>query len=170
MRDSGIGIDPGALERIFELFVQEESTLQDRGEPGLGIGLSLARTLVEQHGGMLTAQSDGAGKGSTFTMFLPLRSSVALEASLSPADAPGIAPLRVLVVDDNRDSADTMVHVLQLLGHEARAAYGARQALADVAAFRPRLVLLDLNMPDGNGFAVIAQLREARIRRPMWRP
>jgi PAS domain S-box-containing protein len=161
VRDSGIGIDPGALERIFELFVQEESTLQDRGEPGLGIGLSLARTLVEQHGGMLTAQSDGAGKGSTFTMFLPLRSSVALEASLSPADAPGIAPLRVLVVDDNRDSADTMVHVLQLLGHEARAAYGARQALADVAAFRPRLVLLDLNMPDGNGFAVIAQLREA---------
>ena len=65
------------------------------------------------------------------------------------------------MVDDNRDSADTMVHVLQLLGHEARAAYGARQALADVAAFRPRLVLLDLNMPDGNGFAVIAQLREA---------
>ena len=161
VRDSGIGIDPGALERIFELFVQEESTLQDRGEPGLGIGLSLARTLVEQHGGMLTAQSDGAGKGSTFTMFLPLRSSVALEAALSPSDAPGIAPLRVLVVDDNRDSADTMVHVLQLLGHEARAAYGARQALADVAAFRPRLVLLDLNMPDGNGFAVIAQLREA---------
>ena len=161
VRDSGIGIDPGALERIFELFVQEESTLQDRGEPGLGIGLSLARTLVEQHGGMLTAQSDGAGMGSTFTMFLPLRSSVALEASLSPSDAPGIAPLRVLVVDDNRDSADTMVHVLQLLGHEARAAYGARQALADVAAFRPRLVLLDLNMPDGNGFAVIAQLREA---------
>ena len=161
VRDTGIGIAAGALERIFELFVQEEATLQDRGEPGLGIGLSLARTLVEQHGGMLTARSEGAGKGSTFTLFLPLRSTAALEPSLSPAAVPGVAPLRVLVVDDNRDSADTMVSVLQLLGHEARAAYGARQALADVASFRPRLVLLDLNMPDGNGFAVMAQLRQA---------
>ena len=161
VRDTGVGIAPGALERIFELFVQEAASVPDRGEPGLGIGLSLARTLVEQHGGMLSARSEGPGKGSTFTILLPLRLGAADEAAPSLPAAPGIESLRVLVVDDNRDSADTMVHILQLLGHEARAAYGARQALADVATFRPKLVLLDLNMPDGNGFTVMERLRDA---------
>ena len=158
--DTGIGISPAALERIFELFVQEDGAMPERGEPGLGIGLSLARTLVEQHGGMLSAASEGRGQGSSFTMMLPLRLG---SASPPPSEdaAPGVAPLRVLVVDDNRDSADTMVSILQLLGHEARAAYGARAALADMAGFRPRIVLLDLNMPDGDGFTVIAQIRAA---------
>jgi PAS domain S-box-containing protein len=166
VRDSGAGIAPDALERIFELFVQDSAALQDPNEAGLGIGLSLARTLVEQHGGMLSAHSEGIGQGSTFTMLLPLRLHGAPESVEPAASSSAAAPLRVLVVDDNRDSADTMADILGLLGHEARAAYGARQAVVDGVAFRPRLVLLDLNMPDGNGFDVLSSLRAAIHPRP----
>jgi len=157
--DNGAGIAPEALERIFELFVQENHQ-RAPSESGLGIGLSLARSLVEQHGGLLTATSPGIGRGSTFTMLIPLRRA----GDAAPATAPAALPrtshaLRVLVVDDNRDSADTMVYVLQLLGHEARAAYGAADAMTQARGFDPALVLLDLNMPDGDGFGVLRQLR-----------
>ena len=158
--DNGRGIPRHELERIFELFSQV-----DAGEApalqGLGIGLNLARTLVEQHGGTLGADSPGRGLGSVFTMKLPVH-----EAALSAADgscepaSPAPAANRVLVIDDNRDSADTMVQVLQLLGQEARGAYGAEDGLRVAQSFRPRIVLLDLNMPDGDGFSVMRRLRE----------
>ncbi len=158
--DTGNGIAPESLERIFELFAQEDYQRMP-SESGLGIGLSLARSLVEKHGGLLTAASPGRGKGSTFTMLIPLRSA---SDGTHLAAAPTVLPrtgrsLRVLVVDDNRDSADTMVYVLQLLGHEARAAYGAKDAMSQARDFDPVLVLLDLNMPDGDGFSVLRQLR-----------
>jgi PAS domain S-box-containing protein len=161
VRDNGIGISPRALEQIFELFAQEPSA-RAPSEGGLGIGLSLARTLVEQHGGMLTAHSDGRGLGSTFTLRLPLRRDWAQGAApRAPLPVPelGEARRRVLVVDDNRDSADTMVQLLMLLGHEALGAYGASEALSMAGLLRPHIVLLDLNMPDGDGYSVLGQLR-----------
>lgn len=160
--DTGRGIAPDSLERIFDLFAQEDS-VSATGEGGLGIGLSLARTLVEQHGGMLSAYSPGRDQGSTFSIRLPLRLQTAAgDAGHAPRDAArgDVPPQRVLVVDDNRDSADTMVCVLTLLGHEARGAYGAQQAVGLAETFRPHVVLLDLNMPEGDGFSALTRLRE----------
>lgn len=163
--DTGIGIEPEAIERIFELFVQEPSS-RPRTDGGLGIGLSLARTLVEQHGGMLSAESKGLGEGSTFTILIPLRKEAAGEPR--PPTASGIhdnAPShRVLVVDDSADSADTMVALLGLLGHEARSAYGAEQAVAVAQEFMPDIALLDLNMPDGDGFSVMKRLQAQSLQ------
>ena len=159
--DTGCGIAPAALERIFGLFEQED-TPHKHGESGLGIGLSLARKLVELHGGTLRAASPGLGQGSTFTMLLPLeRRGVPEPPSNQRAeDASPPASRRVLVVDDNRDAADTMVTLLQLLGHEAHAVYGALDATAAVGRLQPQVVLLDLNMADGDGFSVLQRLRE----------
>lgn len=158
--DSGRGIPQHQLERIFEPFSQGDGDGMPAAE-GLGIGLGLARTLVEQHGGRLNAESGGRGLGSVFTMTLPVHES-ADQTVAGSAEAPVQAPAasRVLVIDDNRDSADTMVQVLQLLGQEARAAYGAEDSLGVAQSFRPRVVLLDLNMPDGDGFTVMRRLRE----------
>ncbi|MGD9943800.1 MAG: PAS domain S-box protein [Burkholderiaceae bacterium] len=161
--DNGVGVDAGAHERIFELFVQE-SERGGSGNGGLGIGLSLARTLVEQHGGSLTVHSEGRGRGSTFTMRLPVDGGARDAASDDPAaagvQAAGVSsPLSVLVVDDNRDSADTMVELLASLGHSAEAVYCGEEALRIARLRRPRLMLLDLNLPDLDGFAVLRRLR-----------
>ncbi|WP_043460967.1 PAS domain-containing hybrid sensor histidine kinase/response regulator [Azohydromonas australica] len=160
VEDTGQGIAAAALERIFGLF-EQEGPPHGHGDGGLGIGLSLARKLVELHGGALSAFSEGLGHGSRFTMLLSLEVSAHLPRpqALAEAAAPA-ASRRVLVVDDNRDSADSMVALLQLLGHEAHAVYGARAAAEAARGFRPQVVLLDLNMPDGDGFSVLRQLRE----------
>jgi len=146
---------------VFDLFMQEDGTGRSPNG-GLGIGLSLARTLIEQHGGSLVAASEGRGRGSTFTITLPLDESTAERPQAASTAAPTQEPVssRVLVIDDNRDSADTMVQVLRLLGHDARGAYGAEHGLRTAESFRPRVVLLDLNMPDGDGFTVLRRLRE----------
>jgi PAS domain S-box-containing protein len=159
--DNGSGIAHEALERIFDLFHQEPSAERSPSESGLGIGLNLARALVEQHGGRLTAHSDGPDRGSCFVMQLPMRQAA---AGAPAADAPaaasgGGATRRVLVVDDNRDSTDSMVTVLGLMGHDAEGAYSADEALARAEHFRPDLVLLDLNMPGDDGYAAIKRLR-----------
>jgi len=157
--DSGIGIAPDALERIFTLFAQEDEARQF-AHGGLGIGLSLAREVVEQHGGELTAHSEGPGTGSTFTVRLPLGvESGARPNGMQPAPEIAYPSLRVLVIDDNRDSTDTMKDVLNLLGNDARGAYGAREGLEAARAFQPQVVLLDLDMPDGDGFTVLPRLR-----------
>ncbi len=165
--DNGRGIARHELERIFELFMQADDAAAPAGQ-GLGIGLSLARTLVEQHGGTLTAASAGRGLGSVFTMRLPVREVPATTAPPAPAVGSTTSPARrVLVIDDNRDSADTMVQVLQLLGHEARGAYGADEGVRVAEAFRPGIVLLDLNMPDGDGYSVMRRLR-AQASEPLY--
>jgi PAS domain S-box-containing protein len=160
--DNGQGIAPEALERIFDLFRQEPSAERSPHESGLGIGLNLARALVEQHGGRLTAHSDGPGHGSCFVMQLPMRHGASALAP-APAEAPATNAAtsirRVLVIDDNRDSTDSMVTVLNLMGHEAEGAYSADEALARAEGFRPDLVLLDLNMPGDDGYATIKRLR-----------
>jgi CheY-like chemotaxis protein/two-component sensor histidine kinase len=156
--DTGIGIAPDALDRIFSLFSQEDEA-RAFAHGGLGIGLSLARTLVEQHGGELTAHSEGPGSGSTFTLRLPLAAAAAERAPPPAAEIPAATGLRVLVIDDNRDSTDTMRDVLGLLGNDTRGAYGARDGVEAARAFQPQLVLLDLDMPDGDGFGVLKELR-----------
>ena len=162
--DTGMGIEKAALERIFELFVQEvDSRPPNAG--GLGIGLSLARTLVQQHGGTLTARSEGPGRGSLFTLTLPLDSSTQAKGGAAGAAAPASAPLRVLVVDDNTDSTDSMVELLKLYGHHARGAYNARQALAVATEMQPQFVLLDINLPDASGYSVFETLRQC-VRPP----
>jgi signal transduction histidine kinase/CheY-like chemotaxis protein len=157
--DTGVGIAPGSLSRVFEMFAQAD-TARHGEQTGLGIGLSLARGLVELHGGSLTARSEGPGRGSTFVVRLPL----ALGAGSRPAPARAKTetrmPQRILIVDDNRDSADTMCALLRALGVEARVAYDGRAALAALDAFRPGAVMLDLGMPEMDGYEVARRIRE----------
>jgi PAS domain S-box-containing protein len=158
--DTGAGIAPHLLERIFDLFTQGERTLA-RSEGGLGIGLTLARRIVQMHGGSIAATSDGAGKGSAFTVRLP-------RIDLTPVNAPtagalGLSPgaLRhsVLVVDDNVDSASSMAMMLRLVGHEVRVEHDGPAALERVAAEAPDVVLLDIGLPGMDGYEVARQLR-----------
>ena len=162
--DSGIGIPPEHLKDIFGLFSQVTPALE-RSQGGLGIGLSLVKGFVELHGGSVEAASEGPGCGSTFTVCLPL-----LER---PADAPPAShdagrdagrearhhPRRVLVIDDNRDAANSMVALLQAAGHEVREAHDGQTGLALAFDFEPEVVLLDLGMPGMSGFDVARELR-----------
>ena len=155
--DNGIGLEPGAGERIFHLFAQEP-VARDATDSGLGIGLSLARRITELHGGSLTASSAGPGQGTTFTMLLPTCPSPD-PAPAASLERPAVRRRRVLVIDDNEDSTDSMVALLSLLGHDAKGAYRGAEGLALADAFRPEVVLLDLDMPDMDGFDVARQLR-----------
>jgi PAS domain S-box-containing protein len=162
VRDTGMGIPADMLARVFDLFTQVDRTL-DRAEGGLGIGLTLVRRLTEMHGGTVAAHSAGPGQGSEFVVRLPLAAGAPAEAPVAgaPAVPPGPAPRgrRILLVDDNRDSADSLAMLLQLLGHDVRTAYDGRQALVVAGAYQPDLVLLDIGLPGLNGYEVAAQLR-----------
>ena len=160
VRDTGTGIPAEMLLRVFELFTQVDRTL-GRAQGGLGIGLALVRHLVGLHGGSVEARSDSPGQGSEFVVRLPL---VAAEspldnAVLAPAGSQALVGRRVLVVDDNRDAADTLAMMLRLLGAEVRTAYNGPSALEAVRVACPQVVLLDLGMPGMDGYAVAAQLR-----------
>jgi len=158
--DDGPGIAPEALERIFELFVQEETAARLPSDSGLGIGLSLARALVTQHGGLISAQSPGLGGGSTFTIRLPLGAASAADAAEAWRDAATARHVRrVLVVDDNQDAADSMADMLRLLGHDVRVAYEGSGALDLTPAFHPDWALLDINMPAMDGYTLLRALR-----------
>jgi PAS domain S-box-containing protein len=158
VKDNGRGVAVEAQRRIFNLFTQERpATGMD--DPGLGIGLALARALVEQHGGQLGVESLGVGQGSTFRIRLPLADTATAPTAEPAAAKDAVTSLQVLVVDDNRDAADMLSSLLVALGHESRAAYGARAALDTVKLFRPDVVFLDLNMPDGDGISLLPQLR-----------
>lgn len=152
--DTGQGMEPAALDRIFNLFSQEGEGVS-RG--GLGIGLALARAVVEAHGGAIQADSQGPGKGSTFTVILPQVAACGEPAGHIDADTG--RKRRVLILDDNPDSADSMAELLNLLGHDARPAYTGSQALALAAEFQPDCALLDLEMPDMSGFEVLDALQ-----------
>jgi signal transduction histidine kinase len=159
VRDDGIGIAPNRLESVFEMFSQEEPALA-RSRGGLGIGLSLTRRLVELHGGTVRASSEGAGKGSEFRVSLPVVAAVAdaAPAAQQPA-ARADGALRILVADDNRDAAETLGILLEVMGHQVRCVHDG-QAAADAAlAFDPELVLLDIGMPGLNGYETCRLLR-----------
>jgi PAS domain S-box-containing protein len=158
VRDNGIGIPQQALDSIFTMFSQLTSAL-DRSNGGLGIGLALVRGIVELHGGTISAASAGPGLGSEFAVRLPLAAGADRAQGEAPPPMPPPGALRVLVVDDNVDAADTLAMALELLGYEAKAAYtaGAGQALA--AGFAPQVALLDIGLPDMNGYELAGRLR-----------
>jgi signal transduction histidine kinase/CheY-like chemotaxis protein len=158
--DTGIGLRAGQVSQIFEMFGQLASAL-DRSQGGLGIGLSLARHLIEMHGGEIVAHSDGPGRGSEFTVRLPLALDAAAAGS---TDAVGAArdagpAWRILIADDLVDSADTLALLLEAMGQSVRVAYDGEQAIAIGAAFRPDVVLLDLGMPRLNGYDTCRRIR-----------
>ena len=159
VRDSGIGISRQNLDKVFNMFAQLEPGL-DRAQGGLGIGLALVRGLVALHGGTITASSEGAGHGSEFTLTLPLPA-----IPVAPVKAHGAAPRaeprgeRILVVDDNTDGADTLRMALEMLGYDVQCAYDGVSALSLAEQFRPQAVVLDIGLPDIDGYMVAARLR-----------
>jgi CheY-like chemotaxis protein len=162
VRDTGIGIPADALPRIFDMFSQVDRSIE-RSTGGLGIGLALVKGLVEMHGGTVTAASAGQGKGSTFTVTLPALGSHAESLSAAPPDgAPAAAgpKRRILVVDDNRDSAGSLAMLLNLLGNEVRTAHDGIEAVEAAERFRPEVVLMDVGMPRLDGYEATRRIRE----------
>jgi signal transduction histidine kinase/ActR/RegA family two-component response regulator len=159
--DNGIGIPREMLTRIFDLFAQVDRSLE-RTTGGLGIGLSLVRRLVELHGGKVEARSAGPGQGSEFIVTLPRALDVDVTTPVAPPmlAARGGAARRVLVVDDNRDSADSLAMLLRVLGHEVEVAHDGVEALRLAARVQPDVVLLDIGLPRINGYDVARQLRQ----------
>ncbi|WP_343729226.1 response regulator [Duganella sp.] len=155
--DNGIGITSYNLKRIFDMFAQGASTA-DRVHDGLGIGLSLVSKLAELHGGSVQGYSGGIGQGSTFELDLPLKATRSDTPAPAAAAAPG-APQRLLLVDDNTDSVAVMAELLTLTGHQVWTANDAATALALARAHVPQAVVLDLGMPDMDGYALARQLR-----------
>lgn len=163
VRDNGIGIAPQVLSNIFDIFYQADRTL-DRARGGVGIGLSLARRLVEMHNGRLEGFSDGLGKGSEFILRLP-RAAMS-QVAVAPADAgpPHLAPAAaaahtVIIVDDNADVADTMLELISTLGHRAAAAHDGLSALALIPTLQPDLGLIDIGLPDMVGYELARRIR-----------
>ena len=159
VEDTGVGIDAAVQQEIFEPFSQGQQSLA-RTDGGLGLGLALVRGIVELHGGTVSLHSEGTGRGSRFTVRLPL-----LHGAQLPASAPMPLPAstsgrRVLVVDDNQDAAQTLAELVGLLGHTAVTAFDGPQALRRAAAFDPEIVLCDIGLPGMSGFEVAQALRE----------
>jgi signal transduction histidine kinase len=159
--DNGTGIAPEMLPRVFDLFSQSERTL-DRSDGGLGIGLTLVKSLVELHEGSIEAFSEGLGKGSDFVVRLPvLRLALVPSANgIRQIIPPGTTARRVLAVDDNVDAVESLARMLGLQGHEVRTAHDGPAALAAAAAFLPEVVFLDIGLPNMNGYEVARRLRE----------
>ena len=157
--DSGIGIEANALGHVFTLFGQgAQVTAVEHG--GLGIGLALAKQLAELHGGSLTAASDGPGKGSTFTLRIPLEGGVATHhEDPPPAPLATVTPRRILVVDDNVDAARTLAEILELDGHEAHVAHDGPSAVESARRLRPDVAILDIGLPGFSGLEVARRLR-----------
>jgi CheY-like chemotaxis protein/anti-sigma regulatory factor (Ser/Thr protein kinase) len=160
VKDSGVGIPVHMLPRVFEMFTQVDRNL-DRSQGGLGIGLSIVKRLVEMHGGTVEARSEGHGAGSEFLVRLPMALSVVSEGNLEDGEpAFTIERRRILVVDDNRDSALSLAMLFKLMGSETRTAHDGLEALEAAAAFQPHLILLDIGMPRLNGYETARRIRE----------
>jgi PAS domain S-box-containing protein len=162
VRDTGIGIDAEDLDRIFDIFSQATPVL-DRSQGGLGVGLSLVRGLIELHGGTIEALSRGLGHGSEFVIRLPLAPAAPENGmrGLQPAarDSGAAEPLRILVADDNADSAESLALLLQMMGHDVRTELDGARAVETAQAFQPEVVLLDLGMPQLNGYEAARRIR-----------
>jgi len=161
VRDNGIGICAEMMPRLFSMFTQAEA-VRDRTEGGLGVGLALVRGIVELHGGTVNAHSEGLGRGSEFVVRLPVSTAAVETPQLgNDQDAAAGIGLRVLVADDNRDAADTCAELLELSGHHVQTAYSGRQALELAETFRPHAMLLDIGLPDLNGYTLATRIRES---------
>jgi two-component system CheB/CheR fusion protein len=162
VRDNGTGIAADMLPRVFDMFAQvEQARPQSRG--GLGLGLTISRTLVELHGGTIEVHSDGPGRGSQFIVRLPI---VAVNHEVGPAksptlDRPTLRQRRILVVDDTRVAVYTLGKLLEALGQQVSVAYDAAAALQTARAERPELVISDIGMPGMDGYELARQIRQA---------
>lgn len=154
--DTGVGMPAELIPRVFELFVQGERPL-DRSQGGLGIGLAVCRMLMEMQGGSVAASSPGIGRGSTFALRMPLASATLDTIPNHTAD--NSASTRVLIVDDNRDAADSLALLLQLEDHATSTAYSGADALAQAATFQPQFVLLDIGLPGMDGYEVARRMK-----------
>jgi PAS domain S-box-containing protein len=154
--DTGIGIPPDMLEHVFDRFAQVH---QAHAQGGLGIGLSVVKSLVEMHGGRIVAESAGAGAGSLFRIWLPRADTLETVEVAASSDPGAIERHRVLIVDDNRDAAETMAMVLDMGGHEVLLAYDGQTAIEMVKRHDPAVVFLDIGMPGMNGYETAAVLR-----------
>ncbi|HEX7079532.1 MAG TPA: response regulator [Gammaproteobacteria bacterium] len=154
--DDGIGMLADDLDRVFGLFVQARQP-----GTGLGIGLALAQRIVEMHGGTIAAASEGLQRGSTFTVRLPVQETAGeYPLDVEPLDDSGTStPKKVLVTDDNEDSADAMAHLLRLMNHDVRASYSGREAVDIAREFKPDVVFVDISMPDMDGFETVRAIR-----------
>ncbi len=161
VRDSGVGIPGDVLPRIFDLFIQVEQTLE-RAHGGLGIGLTLVKQLVAMHDGVVTASSEGPGRGSEFVVRLPVlvdERAPRTSGPSAPLESASI-PRRILVVDDNRDSVESLAMLLRMLGHETLLAYDGLEAFEAAERLRPELILLDIGLPKLNGYEACRKIRE----------
>ena len=169
--DSGIGIGIAAetLPHVFEIFSQATPALV-RAQGGLGVGLSLVKGLVELHGGSTEVRSDGPGRGSTFAVRLPLAPETATDETIHPLPHDEAVPteFRILIVDDNRDSADSLARLLEVMGNEVGTAYDGEEAVDAARTLRPDVVLLDIGMPKLNGYEVCRRIREQPSGRGMF--
>jgi signal transduction histidine kinase len=168
VRDTGIGIAPEQLPRIFDLFAQVDTSLE-RTQSGLGIGLTLVKTLVELHDGSVDVSSEGLGRGSEFVVRLPALVDQPAQPShqLPSGDQESTMRLRVLVVDDNRDAAHSMAMLLELNGHHVHTAFDGESAVTDAAALQPDAILLDIGLPGLNGYEAAKRIRAAQGSRRM---
>jgi PAS domain S-box-containing protein len=165
VRDDGAGIPPGMLDEVFEMFRQVPG-LARQGQDGLGIGLSMVKSLMQQHGGTVEAHSEGTGKGSEFIVRMPLLEGpptgcAGNEAPRARRGAP-LSGCAILVVDDNRDAADTLAVLLQSEGAEVHVAHDGSAALAELDCYHPRVVVLDIGLPDISGYEVAQRIRSRR--------
>jgi CheY-like chemotaxis protein len=162
VKDSGIGIAAEMLPHVFEIFSQAEPALV-RAQGGLGIGLSLVKGMVELHNGNIEVRSGGLGRGSEFLVRLPIAGPPLVRESAPPREEPEhevTAKRRVLIVDDNRDSAASMAKLLRVMGHEVDTAHDGEQAVEMAGAMRPEVVLLDIGLPKMNGYAAANTIRQ----------
>ncbi len=159
VEDTGIGIEANLLPRVFDIFTQADQSL-DRSRGGLGIGLSMVKGLVELHGGQVSAASAGTGRGATFTFWVPLAVERPATAK-APAARPASALLRVLVIEDNQDTAESLRLVLTMFGHQTEVAHTAQAGVEMARQFHPDVVLCDLGLPGNmNGYDVARTLRQ----------
>jgi PAS domain S-box-containing protein len=158
VKDTGKGIPADQLQRVFELFTQVDRSLE-RSQGGLGIGLTLVKRLVEMHGGSIEARSEGLGKGSEFVVHLPVLTGSSRPKTPEPAEMPNL-PRRILVVDDNRDSASSLAMLLKITGNEIHTAYDGLEALQAAERFLPEVILLDVGLPKLNGHDVCRRIRQ----------
>ncbi len=163
--DTGVGLAPESLSQVFMMFSQVKTT-RDRSEGGLGIGLALSKGIVELHGGTIEAQSAGEGRGSEFSVTLPRR-AITVDSQAPPTAVSGerFIKRRVLIADDNRDAADSLAMLLRLEGHEVTVVHDGKQALAAFHELNPEVALLDIGMPELDGYEVARQVREGTLGR-----
>jgi CheY-like chemotaxis protein len=169
VRDTGIGIAADQVKHVFDMFTQADTSLE-RSSTGLGIGLTLVKTLTEMHGGTVEVRSEGVGRGSEFVVRLPI--SVETDAPVSRPMATASAattPLRILIVDDNHDSADMLATLLKFSGHETYTTHDGLAAVQAATRLDPDVILLDIGLPVLNGYEAARRIREqqSQKRRPL---